>query len=55
MVREFYAHAKERDGDYVFMCGKRVPSSYTTINQFFRLNDLETLKYNLVISKMFDA
>ena len=40
VVREFYANVEEREDDFVFVRGKKVPLSRTIINEFFRLNDL---------------
>ena len=50
---EFYTNVEEREGNYVFIWDKKVAFSHTTINQFFRLNDWETLKYESIISEDF--
>ena len=55
VVQQFYANVKEGEWDNVFMQGKRLRFSHTIINEFFRLNDLETLEYNSIMGKEFDA
>ena len=55
MVKEFYANVEEKERDYVFVRGKKVWFGRTSINKFFELNDLETLKCNAIMGKEFDA